>query len=231
MKKIRAYHPLERAYHKYMILFVFLLILSGLPFFSKSFDFIAYVVGYPVSEFLGNGEALASGLMVLRVIHWSSGFLLGIISVLFLLGMICKINKLNIFPDRWGVAAIFDGIKQMQIHYLEHKPAKFGKLNIGQKASAWVMFLTMATLIISGVLLALRNINPMFFDANTTLLLRDIHSVSFVILVIVLIIHMFFALLPSNESSYKAMFETGEMDEEYVKSHHPLWYEKLQKDI
>lgn len=229
-KTIRAYHPLEMAYHKFMFKQVILLIITGLPFFSRSFDFIAYGIGYPVSGFLGNNEPLASGLTVLRVIHWGSGFLLAFASIMFLIAMVMKLKKLNIWPDRWGVAAIFDGIKQMKLHYLENKPAKFGKMNMGQKATAWIMSISMLALMISGVLIVLKNMDQAMFIRETALLIRDVHSYSFIVLACVVVAHVFFALLPTNKNAFKAMFQTGEMDEEYVKEHHSYWYEKLEKN-
>jgi len=228
-KTVKAYHPMEMAFHKHMLHLVVLLVITGLPFFSKSFSFIAYGVGYPISEFLGNSEPLSSGLAVFRVVHWCCGFLLAVFSLLFLFAMLMKIKRLSIWPDKWGIGAVFEGIKEMRRHYLDNKPANFGKMNIGQKASAWVMFLMMASLIVSGVLLVLRNIDADFMLSSTSLLVRNIHTVSFTVLVCVVAIHMFFALLPSNEKAFKAMFQTGEMDLEHVKSHHPLWYKKLMK--
>lgn len=225
---VKAYHPLEMAFHKNMLRFVVILVITGLPFFSKTFSFIAYVVGYPISEFLGNGQPLASGLTFLRVLHWSSGFLLAVISIVFLLAMLSKLNKLSIWPDVWGIDALFDGIKQMKLHYIDKKHGNFGKMNPGQKASAWVMFFTMATLIISGILLVLRNIDGTLMTTNLSLVIRNTHTISFIVLFIVLVIHVFFALLPSNAHAFKAMFQTGEMDTEYVKEHYPLWFNKLK---
>jgi formate dehydrogenase subunit gamma len=227
-KTVKAYHPLEMAFHKNMIRLVIFLVITGLPFFSKSFSFIAYGVGYPISEFLGNGEPLSTGLTFLRVIHWSSGFILTIIAVLFLVAMVLKINRLSIWPDRWGITAVFDGIKQMRLHYLEGKPGRFGKMNMGQKASAWVMFFAMVAMVFSGIVLVLRNIDGDLLVNTTSLLVRNIHTVSFVVLAGVVVVHIFFALLPSNAKAFKAMFQTGEMDEEHVKEHHPLWYEKIK---
>lgn len=225
---VKAYHPLEMVFHKKMLQFVILLIISGLPFFSKTFSFIAYIVGYPISEFFGNGQPLASGLAFLRVIHWSSGFLLSLISIIFLLAMLAKVSKLSIWPNVWGIDAISDGIKQMRVHYIDKKPGNFGKMNPGQKASAWVMFFTMVSLIISGILLVLRNIDGDLLNNSMSLLIRNIHTISFIVLFAVLIVHVLFALLPSNIHAFKAMFQTGEMDTEYVKEHHPLWFNKLK---
>ena len=61
-KTVKAYHPLEMSYHKFMLKQVFLLIVTGLPFFSKSLSFIAYVIGYPLSILLKNNEPITTGL-------------------------------------------------------------------------------------------------------------------------------------------------------------------------
>jgi len=227
-KTVKAYHPLEMAFHKNMIRLVIFLVITGLPFFSKSFSFIAYGVGYPMSEFLGNGEPLSTGLTFLRTIHWFSGFMLTLIATIFLVAMVLKIRRLSIWPDRWGIEAIVDGVRQMRLYYLQNKPGRFGKMNMGQKASAWVMFFAMLTMIISGIVLVFRNIDGNLLESSASLLIRNIHTVSFVVLAGVVVVHIFFALLPSNAKAFKAMFQTGEMDEEHVKEHHPLWYEKIK---
>jgi len=181
-----------------------------------------------MSEFLGNGEPLSTGLTILRIIHWSSGFILTLIAAIFLVAMVLKINRLSIWPDRWGFGAMIDGVKQMKLHYLQNQPARFGKMNMGQKASAWVMFFSMLAMVISGVVLIFRNVDVHLLENSTSLLVRNIHTVSFVVLISVVVVHIFFALLPSNAKAFKAMFQTGEMDEEHVKEHHPLWYEKIK---
>lgn len=123
----------------------------------------------------------------------------------------------------------FDGIKQMKLHYLENKPAKFGKFNMGQKAAAWVIYFLVLLLMLTGVGLIYSSVEIGVYTKDTTEFLRSIHSLSFVLLSLVLIVHVIFALLPSNLPSLKAMFHTGEVDIDYVKKHHFYWYEKLKK--
>ena len=228
-KTIKAYHPLEMAYHKFMLSQVLLLIITGLPFFSKKFSFLAYGIGYPISGFLGNNEPLSTGLAFLRVIHWASGFFLAVASIMFIIAMISKLKKLSIWPDRWGIDAILDGIKQMKLHYIENKHAKFGKMNMGQKASAWVMVISMLLLMVSGFLIMFQNIEQTLFISSVSSFFRTVHTYSFIVLGLVLVVHVIFALMPSNEKAYKAMFKTGELDVEHVKEHHGYWYEKLNK--
>ena len=136
--------------------------------------------------------------------------------------MILKIKSLSIFPDKWGFGAIIEGFKELRLHYVEGKKANFGKMNIGQKASAWVMCLAMLLLMITGILLVFKNLDPVMFTKSTEILLRDVHSYSFIALSIVVFVHIIFALMPSNKHAFKAMFRTGEMELDYVKEHHPL---------
>lgn len=229
MKTIKAYHPLIMVTHKIILIQVLILTITGLPFFSKSFSFLAYTVGYPASILLENKEPLVSGLMIFRTLHWISGFLLALTSIIFAVVMLRKLKELSIWPDKWGVEAIKEGIKQMKLHYIDKKPAKFGKFNIGQKIAAWAIYFFVTLLILSGILLVYKNIDAFAFLPSTAKFLTDVHSFSFVMLGLILIIHIIFALLPSNLPSFKAMFQTGEMDVEYIKEHHVYWYEKLKQ--
>lgn len=113
---------------------------NGVTIFSKTFSFLAYYVGYPASVVLKNNEPLITGLMIFRTLHWVSGFLLALTAFIFAVVMLRRLKELSIWPEKWGIEAIKDGIKQMKLHYVENKPAKFGKYNIGQKAAAWAMY-------------------------------------------------------------------------------------------
>jgi formate dehydrogenase subunit gamma len=54
-----------------------------------------------------------------------------------------------------------------------------------------------------------------------------VHAASFVVIGMFLIVHLYLSLLPMNRQSLNAMFEDGRLPIDYVKSHHPIWYEKL----
>jgi len=227
-KTIQAYSSLEMWFHKHMIHFVAFLTISGLPILSDSFRFIAYGIGYPINYFAGDMQSehiLASGISFLRVIHWSSGFLLTLIMIPFIFSMLKKVKTLSIWPDKWGREAMIDGVVQMKKNYIDLEHAEFGKMNIGQKASAWVIVVCMTIIVLSGYALILRGA----FSPEFTSLARGAHAISFIVLGVTLIMHIYFATHPANKAAYKAMFKTGEMDEEYVKSHHGLWYKKLKK--
>ncbi len=226
MKKIKVYHPLQMAFHKIAIVLTSVLILTGLPFFSKDFSFLANFIGYPFSVFLDT-NSLSAGLIVFRTLHWICGFILLFGCIIFALVHLKNFKDLSILPDFWGKEAIEDGIKQMKLYYIDNKEAKFGKLNMGQKAATWAMIVLFSTLFLTGVLLVLANVNGENYRDVAFYL--DLHVISFVLLFLVLVAHAFFALLPKNINAYKAMFQTGELDEEFVKKHHFYWYEKLKR--
>ncbi|MEA1892426.1 MAG: cytochrome b/b6 domain-containing protein [Campylobacterota bacterium] len=227
-KRIVAYSSLEMAFHKHMIHFVVFLTISGLPILSDSFSFIAYGVGYPINWFSGDMQderILASGISFLRLVHWASGFLLTLFMIPFTIAMLAKVRRLSIWPDKWGKDAVIDGVIQMKKNYIDLEHAEFGKMNIGQKASAWAMVIAMALLVISGYALIFRDL----ISDDMAVLARGTHAISFIVLACTLIFHIYFATHPANKEAYKAMFKTGDMDEEYVKNHHGIWYKKLMK--
>ena len=227
-KKIIAYSSLEMWFHKSLIIFVSLLTVSGLPILSDSFHFIAYGMGYPINYFAGdmnNNNILASGMTFLRVIHWGSAFALTIIIIPFIISMLSKIKTWSIWPDVWGVKAAINGVGEMKKNYIDLEHAEAGKMNTGQKASAWVIVFSMTVIFISGYILVFRSALTHDFIS----IARGAHAISFIILGVTLIVHIYFATHPANKAAFDAMFKTGEMDEEYVKQHHSLWYKKIQK--
>ncbi len=42
-----------------------------------------------------------------------------------------------------------------------------------------------------------------------------------------LVVHLYLSLLPMNRQALNAMFGDGRLPIDYVKSHHPIWHEKL----
>lgn len=226
--KVLAYTSLERWFHKTMLICVTLLTVSGLPILSDYFHFIAYTMGYPMNYFAGDMNSthiLASGMTFLRVIHWGTAFLLTAAMIPFVISMLRKIVTWSIWPDVWGAKAAVDGVVEMKKNYIDLEHGEFGKMNTGQKASAWVITFSMIVIIISGYMLVFRSALTHDFIS----IARGAHAISFIMLGVTLIVHIYFATHPANKAAFEAMFKTGEMDEEYVKQHHSLWYRKLQE--
>ncbi len=79
-KTILAFTRFQRSYHKYLLHFMALFIITGLPLLSTKFSFLASLFAIPY-DFIGSvytdlstsgltdSERLAVGLQVARVIH------------------------------------------------------------------------------------------------------------------------------------------------------------------
>lgn len=225
-KKITVYGNMERFFHSHLVHFVSFLTISGLPVLSHKFDFIAYGAGIPVAALTNNQDVLSAGMSFMRFIHYTSAFLLTLMAIPFLFIMLTKLTKLSIWPDRWGFRAIIDGIGDMWKFYIKQEHVSFGKMNIGQKAFAQLTVICMFILTISGYMLIFRD----SFSIEIAAYARGAHAISFVILAIALIVHIYFAVHPTNKNSYKAMFKTGEMDVDFIKDHHGIYYDKLKEE-
>jgi len=225
-KKIQAYSNVERFFHTHLVHLVSFLTISGLPVLSDTFHFIARGVGIPMAYMTGSQDTLAAGMSVLRFIHFGSAFLLTLLSIPFLFMMLRKFTKLSMWPDKWGVKATIDGTKEMIKFYIHQEHVSFGKMNTGQKFFAQGVVICMIIITISGYMLIFREL----FTVEMAAYARGAHALSFIVLSLLLMIHIYLATHPTNKESYKAMFKTGEMDEDFVKDHHGIWYEQLKKD-
>jgi formate dehydrogenase subunit gamma len=225
-KEVEVYTNLERFFHMHMMHLMTFLVISGLPILSDSFDIIAYMVGVPISALTHDQNVMAAGFSFLRSVHYISAFIMTILLVPFLLTMVRKFFRLNLWPDRWGLVATVDGFKQMYKHYIKQEHATFGKMNIGQKMFAWTVIFCMIAIIVSGYILIFRD----SFSTDVASCARGVHAVAFVVIGVFLIIHMYLATHPANKSAYKAMFKTGKMDVDTIKDHHGLYYDKLKKE-
>ncbi len=225
-KKIVVYNNVERFFHYHLVHLVAFLTISGLPILSHKFDFIAYGLGIPVAALTNSQNVLSAGMSALRFIHYSSAFLLTLLSIPFVFMMLRKIAHLSMWPDRWGVQATIDGFKEMWKFYIKQEHVRFGKMNTGQKLFAQVVVITMIVLTISGYMLVFRE----SISSDLATYARAAHAISFIILGMMLIIHLYLAVHPTNKNSYEAMFHTGTMDEEFIKDHHGIYYDKLKKE-
>jgi formate dehydrogenase gamma subunit len=224
-RKVRVFSPIQRFYHRHLIYLMFFFILTGLPILSHSFQWIAYVFSIPYN-FVGeaNGELLSAGLQVCRTIHRVAAVLLVLISIPFGLTMLVRIKDWQTWPERWGMAALFEGLRELKKNYVDYGHARFGKYNIGQKAAFWAFLVGMLAITGSGFVLWFRG----SFALGTVELMRMVHDVSFLLVLFTLVVHIYFAMFPRNRYGLEAMFGGGTMDEETVRSHHELWYEKIK---
>ncbi len=225
-KTIKVYSNMERWFHSHLVHFVAFMIISGLPVLSHSFDFIAYGVGIPVSTLMGSQDILSAGMSFLRFIHYTSAFLLTLMAIPFVLYKLTNFTTWSMWPDKWGIKATIDGTAEMWKFYMKQEHVSFGKMNTGQKFFAQGVVLCMIVIFISGYMLIFRDM----FSVEVASYARGAHAISFVLLGMLLMIHIYLATHPTNKNSYKAMFKTGEMDIDFIKDHHGIYYDKLKKE-
>ncbi len=103
----------------------------------------------------------------------------------------------------------------------EHPPAGF--VNAGEKIWYWLLFFGAVVLIWSGFYLLFPN---MGWERSTMQLANIAHAISGTLLVAFSFGHMYLGTL-GNEGSFEGMW-TGEVDEEWAKHHHNLWYEEVK---
>jgi len=222
-KRIEVFSHIQIWYHKHIIHFMIFFILTGLPILSADFKWLAYFYGLPLSIFndaTGVSEVTAVGIQVARVIHRGVALMYILVTIPFAIVMLKNITKWQIWPE----GGLGEGIKQLTNAYVKFEPAKIGKYNLGQKMLAWFLIISMIIMTYSGFVLMMRD----SFSAGFASLMRGAHAVTFIMISVGLIVHLYFAVFPPNRKGFKAMFGDGSMDEEDVKKKHPLWYEKVK---
>jgi formate dehydrogenase gamma subunit len=232
---IIAFDRLQRSFHNHLLHFMVFFIITGLPLLSTNFSFLGSLFAIPY-DFIGSvytdlstsgltdNERLAAGLQVARIIHRLTALLFLIMAIPFVVVHLAHIRKWAIWPENsWGPAAFFDGIKGLWTNYVALGHARFGKFNVGQKLFAWTMIAAITAITASGFVLMFRDL----FSQGTQEFCRFVHAASFVVIGVFLVVHLYLALLPMNRQALNAMFEDGSLPIDYVKSHYPIWYEKL----
>ncbi|PJE78762.1 Formate dehydrogenase, cytochrome b556(fdo) subunit [invertebrate metagenome] len=224
-KSIIAFTGIQRFCHKHTIHFILLLAVTGLPVLSHAFSCIAYLFAVPY-DFVSHQDnvILADGIMVVRMLHRVLAFLFILMLIPFLIAMLVKIRSWQIWPEQgWKPQYIVEGIRQLFIAYIRFESPNTGKYNMGQKLMAWTIMLTTGVMVISGFILMFRDI----FSPELQVYARAGHAIGFVLLMIMLVAHCYFALFPTNRKGLTAMFGDGKLSKLYVRQHHKLWYKKL----
>jgi formate dehydrogenase subunit gamma len=234
-KTIVAFTQLQRSFHNHLLHFMVFFIITGLPLLSTNFsflaslfaipyDFMGSVIPEPAASGLTDNERLAAGLQVARIIHRVTALFFVIMAIPFVAVQLLHVRSWAIWPeDRWSVTSLFAGIKGLWVNYVCLKHVRIGKFNVGQKLFAWTMITAITAITASGFVLMFRNL----FPQGVQEFCRFLHAASFVTISVFLVVHLYLSLLPMNRESLHAMFRDGTLPIDYVKNHHPIWYEKL----
>ena len=235
---IIAFNGLQRWFHKQIIHFMVIFIITGLPIFSTKFSFLASFFSVS-ADFITtadhelatvgftSAELLAKGLQVARVLHRFTALLFILTAIPFAIHMLINIRQWKVWPEEsWSPAALLKGFGELWKTYILFGHGRFGKFNTGQKLFAWTMIISVIAITGSGFILMFRD----FFTIALQEQARFIHVVSFIIIFLFLPIHIYLSLIPMNRHGLRAIFRDGNMPVSTIKEHHPIWYEQLKKE-
>lgn len=100
-----------------------------------------------------------------------------------------------------------------------------GRYNPGQKILFWVLLLGMIALLLSGIAIWQPYFAPKF-TIGTVRLGALVHSVSALVLIFFVIVHIYSAFWVKG--SMQGIL-TGKVTRGWARQHHPLWYEEVRK--
>ena len=221
-KEIQLFTNIQMWYHKHIVHFIIFLILTGLPFVSPYFHWIAYAVGVPIATVSGSSEVMTLGLQVCRIVHRIVAGLWILTTIPMLFVMLPKIGKWDITPHRregqgW-IDYIKEGLADTKRVYIDWQYPKFmGKYNLFQILAAWTVIFVCILMVASGIILWFRT----EFSPELVAFVRVAHFAGFVVMILFLIIHIYFAVHPVNRAGFKAMFRTGTDSESHASKKHP----------
>lgn len=200
-KMLRRYEDGERMNHWVVALLFVLAGLSGLAFFHPSFFFL--------SNLFGGGQWT-------RILHP----FLGVLMALCFLGLYLKLwreNRINDQDREWR--------KHMGEMLAGNKAGlpPVGKYNYGQKMVFWTMSISLAVLLITGLMFWRPWFAP-YFPVNLLRAAVLLHSVAAVVLILTTIVHVYAAIWVKG--TVRAMTR-GTVSESWAKTNHPLWHKEV----
>jgi formate dehydrogenase subunit gamma len=200
-KLVKRYSPRDRANHWLIAICFILLAASGLALFHPAFFFLSHLLG---------------GGTWSRILHPFIGVVLAISFFAFALRL-------------WADNKITDADREWQKHMgdiLRNKAKQLpeiGKYNIGQKYLFWTLLITIALLLLSGIVIWQPYFAPKF-PIGLIRLAALVHAVSAFVAILAIIIHIYSAYW--TKGSIRAMTR-GTVTEAWAKHHHPAWYKGM----
>ena len=202
-RMLQRYKDADRMNHWFIALMFFLAGLSGLAFFHPSLFFLSNLFG---------GGSWA------RILHP----FMGVLMVLGFLLMFFKLWRDNLVNDNDRAWRKHAG-RMLQGDKSGMPPV--GKYNYGQKMVFWVMAVSLLVLVVTGFMFWRPWFAP-FFSIPVMRIAVLLHSVSAVLLVAAVIMHVYAAIWVKG--TVRAMTR-GTVTEGWAKANHPLWYEEMTK--
>ncbi len=194
---------IDRACHWTMVILFFLVSLSGISFFFPTLQWLTETFGTPqmgriLHPFFGVAVFLLLMVMFVRFVHHNIP------------------NRQDI-PWLKGIVEVLKGN--------EHKVAKVGKYNAGQKMMFWTIMSMIFILLVSGIIIW-RPWFAQYFPIQVIRYSLLIHATSAIILLHAILIHMYMAFWVKG--SIKGMIE-GKVSRRWARKHHPRWYREVER--
>jgi len=201
---LQRYSDGDRINHWALVILFFCTALSGLSMFHPSLFFL--------STLFGGGPWT-------RILHP----FIGVLVFLSFAGMYLRLARDNVWTadDRaWlaGARALLAGRKDVVL------PA--GRYNAGQKILFWLMAITLAVLLVTG-LIFWRPYFAGYFPIGMVRLATVVHSLTAVVLILGIIVHIYAAIWVKGTT--RAMTR-GVVPESWARHHHPGWAAQMTRD-
>ena len=200
-KLLKRYEDGDRMNHWVIALFFILAGLSGLAFFHPALFFFSNLFG---------------GAQWTRILHPFMGLVM-VLAFAVLFRKLWRDNVMNAADKAWSkhMGDMLRGDKS--------KMPPVGKYNAGQKRVFWAMSISLAVLLITGVMFW----RPWFAPFFPIVVLRAavlLHSVAAVVLVLSTVMHVYAAIWVKG--TVRAMTR-GTVTESWAKANHALWHREV----
>ncbi len=200
-RMLQRYQDGERMNHWFIALMFFLAGLSGLAFFHPSLFFL--------SNLFGGGSWS-------RILHPFMGLLM-VLGFVLMFVRLWRDNLVNANDREWRkhMGQMLKGDKSGM--------PPVGKYNYGQKLVFWAMSISLLVLVVTGFMFWRPWFTP-FFPIPVMRIAVLLHSVSAVVLVLSVIMHVYAAIWVKG--TIRAMTR-GTVSEGWAKANHPLWHQEV----
>jgi formate dehydrogenase subunit gamma len=200
---VRRYTANQRANHWLIAICFILLAISGLALFHPAFFFL--------SSLLGGGTWS-------RILHPFIGVLLAVAFFFFAMGMWGQ-NRITAADKEWQKR-----LGDIICNKTQGLP-EIGKYNIGQKYLFWTLVITIALLLVSGIVIWQPWFTP-YFPVVAVRAAVLLHAVAAFVAILGIIIHIYSAIWVKG--SIRAMTR-GTVTAAWARHHHPAWYKEVRK--
>lgn len=200
---VPRYSARDRANHWVIAITFILLAVSGLALFHPAFFFLSHLLG---------------GGTWSRILHPFIGVVLAVFFFAFAARLWAD-NRITAADREWKKR-----LNDILCNRAKNLP-EIGKYNIGQKYLFWTLVVTIALLLLSGIVIWQPYFTPAF-PIGLVRLAALVHAAAGFVAILAIIIHIYSAIW--TKGSIRAMTR-GTVTAAWAKHHHPAWYREVSK--